>query len=155
MFVIWSCFCDLVHVQSVIELLGKQVNNALNMHWITKRRQNHKNLSFARLTPELLSKNARLSPAFLQKWPRLKNWIHCFPFAFSFAAEKYLTKRIRMKLILRIAKVHQDMTRRKIPAVVNHVTVNHAPKRVQSEKIDKLQRVSWLKHHLAVWPQQD
>ena len=47
------------------------------------------------------------------------------------------------------------MTRRKIPAVVNHVTVNHAPKRVQSEKIDKLQRVIWLKHHLAVWPQQD
>ena len=47
------------------------------------------------------------------------------------------------------------MTRRKIPAVVNHVTVNHAPKRVQSEKIDKLQREIWLKHHLAVWPQQD
>ena len=25
-------FCDLVHIQSVIELFGKQVNNALNVH---------------------------------------------------------------------------------------------------------------------------
>ena len=25
-------FCDLAHIQSVIELFGKQVNNALNVH---------------------------------------------------------------------------------------------------------------------------
>ena len=31
-FVILPVFCDFGHVQSVIELLGKQVNNALNVY---------------------------------------------------------------------------------------------------------------------------
>ena len=33
-----SSFCDLVHVQSVIGLFAKQLNNALNLHFITKIR---------------------------------------------------------------------------------------------------------------------
>ena len=33
-----SSFCDLVHVQSVIDLFAKQLNNALNLHFITKIR---------------------------------------------------------------------------------------------------------------------
>ena len=38
MFVILSSICDLVHVQSVIDLFVKQLNNALNLHKITKTR---------------------------------------------------------------------------------------------------------------------
>merc|ERR1712020_859124 len=63
-------FCDFARLyvilgtfrafNAVIELLGKQVNNALNMHYITKRRQNHKNVNLARLC-------ARLKPVFLSK----------------------------------------------------------------------------------------
>ena len=37
-FMILSSFCDLVHVQRVIELFVKQLNNALNLHKITKIR---------------------------------------------------------------------------------------------------------------------
>ena len=37
-FVILLSFCDLVHVQSVIDLFAKQLNNALNLHFITKIR---------------------------------------------------------------------------------------------------------------------
>jgi len=36
--VILSSFCDLVHVQSVIDLFANQLNNAFNLHKITKIR---------------------------------------------------------------------------------------------------------------------
>ena len=43
---IWAIFkffyCDLVHVQSVIDLFAKQLNNPLNLHKIIKYGQNHK-----------------------------------------------------------------------------------------------------------------
>ena len=53
-----------MHIKSVIELFGKQVNNALNVHKITKKEDKiTKNLSFAHLKPVfLLKKSARLSP---------------------------------------------------------------------------------------------
>ena len=63
---LWLCpsICDFGHIQSVIELFGKQVNNALSVHLITRRQRNHKNLSFARLCaslmPVLLSKKRPL-----------------------------------------------------------------------------------------------
>ena len=35
-------FFDLVHVQSGIDLFDKELNNALNLHKVTKNGQNHK-----------------------------------------------------------------------------------------------------------------
>ena len=43
-----------MQVQRVIELFGKKVNNALNVHLITKRRQDHKDLNFARIFARIL-----------------------------------------------------------------------------------------------------
>ena len=69
---LWYCpsICDFGHSQSVIELFGKQVNNALSVHLITRRQRNHKNLSFARLCaslmPVLLSKKR---PSFYKNKP--------------------------------------------------------------------------------------
>ena len=62
---LWFCpsICDFGHVQSVIELSGKQVNNALSVHQITKRRRNHKKPEFR---PSLRQSNARI---FVQKTP--------------------------------------------------------------------------------------
>ena len=44
---LWFCpdFCDLVHIQSIIDLCAKRQNNALNVPEIIKRRQNHKTLA--------------------------------------------------------------------------------------------------------------
>ena len=55
---LWFCqaFCDLVHIQSVIELFAKRQNHALNVPLITKRRQNHKLLVLPGFLPGFLLK---------------------------------------------------------------------------------------------------
>ena len=63
-----------VQAQRVIELFGKKVNNALNVHKITKRRPKLKKIPYFRpYNARIFAKNV---PVFLQKWARRKNWAH-------------------------------------------------------------------------------